>query len=193
VLDLVKQIQDERAALEETENLLVIAIALRAKRDRGVDATTIKLGGVVRATDKPMYAVLFPTLNPSQVTKLALDTQLQENRRIAKELGDLPEDHELRTQYETGLKEDIEALEKADAAVDQAEVALALARSKVRQFKMRLDKERLGVHGKLLQLLGDKKAADTFFRPVQSAPGEPEASGAETETAGDATVKPAEK
>jgi hypothetical protein len=174
VLALVDKLNAARAAFEEAENLLVIAYALRARRDRQVDAKTVELGGVARATDKQTYAVLFPSLNPSQVTKLALDEQLKENHRIAQELGSLPTDHELRKQYESGLKVDIQELEAADAGVDKADVALALARSKVRQFKMQLDKERLAVNAQLLQLLGDKKAADSFFRPVTSTPGEPE-------------------
>lgn len=172
VLDLFHHLQTERAAFEEAENMLVVAFALRSRRDRKVDAKTLAIGGVARATDKAVYGRLFPTANPTQVTKMALDRQLQENKRIAKELGDLPVDHPLRAQYAVGLDEDIAALEKADETVDEAEVSLALARSKVRQMKLHIDKQRLDVHAKLLQLLGDKKAADSFFRPSATTPGE---------------------
>ncbi len=177
VLDLVHQLQTERGVFEEAENLLVVAFALRARRDRQVDASTLEIGGVARATDKAMYARLFPTANPSQVTKMALDRQLKENKRIATELGALPDEHPLRTQYAAGLAADIDALEKSDGAVDAAEVTLSLARSKVRQIKIQIDKARLDVHAKLLQVLGDKKAADSFFRPSASAPGEAEPEG----------------
>ncbi|MDI3286907.1 hypothetical protein [Polyangium sp. 15x6] len=179
VLDVLQQLQTERAAFEEAENLLVVALALRARRDRKVDKKTLELGGVARATDKEVYALLFPNANPSQVTKMALDRQLKENKRIADELGALPDGHPLRAQYEVGLKEDIDALEKADAAVDTAEVSLSLARSKLRQLKLHIDKRRLDVHAKLLQILGDKKAADSFFRPSTTAPGEAAEAGEE--------------
>ena len=172
VLDLFNQLQAERAAFEEAENMLVVALALRARRDRKVDAKTVALGGVARATDKAVYGRLFSTASPTEVTKMALDRQLQENKRIAKELSALPVDHPHRAQYAEGLDADIEALEKADAAVDDAEVSLSLARSKVRQVKLHIDKQRLDVHAKLLQILADKKAADSYFRPGASAPGE---------------------
>ena len=68
------------------------------------------------------------------------------------------------------LVAEIAALETADAAVNEADVALALARSKVRQLKLQLDKDRLGIHALLLGILGDKKAADSFFRRYVRGP-----------------------
>jgi hypothetical protein len=69
--------------------------------------------------------------------------------------------------------------------VDQADVALALARSKVRQLKLQLDKDRLGIHAQLVGILGDKKAADTYFRPAATEPGTKDAG-----TPGDAANAP---
>jgi len=172
VLTLLENLKQERESYEDAENLLVIAYALRARRDRVVDATTIKVGGIARATDKATYAILFPTLNPSQITKLGISEQLQQNKRIAAELTALPEAHPLRKGYEADLNKDIVALEKADEGVDEAEVALALVRSKVRQFKIGVDKERLMIHASLVKIFSDKKAADLYFRPATTAPGE---------------------
>lgn len=185
VLGFIAKLKAERSDFEDTENAWMVALALRTRRDTQVDATTVELGGVARATDKAAYAILFPTLNPSQVTKLALADQLKENHRIQKELDALPVDHALRKQYGADLLAEIAALETADAAVDGADVALALARSKVRQLKLQLDKDRLGIHAQLLGILGDKKAADSFFRPASTEPGEKEAA-----PAGDATNPP---
>lgn len=181
VLGFITKLKAERSDLEETENAWMVALALRTRRDNQVDATTVELGGIARVTDKETYAILFPRLNPSQITKLALDEQLQENRRIQKELEALPADHELRLEYGAEFLAEIEALEKADKAVDEADIALALARSKVRQLKLQLDKDRLGIHALLVGILGNKKAADSFFRPASTEPGNKEAA-----TTGDA-------
>jgi len=178
----LQNIKNEREALEEAEDTLVIALALRAKRDRDVDAKTIELGGVARATDKELYAALFPKLNPSQTTKLALDEQLLENKRIQQELAALPEEHELRKAYSQDLADDINALEKADTTVDEATTALALARSKVRKFKLALDKFRAHVHADLTKFLGDKKQADALYRPASVSPGEAASEPAKPET-----------
>ena len=174
VLGFITKLKAARNDFEDTENAWMVALALRTRCDNQVDATTIELGGVARATDKAAYAVLFPTLNPSQVTKLALADQLQENYRIQKELDALPADHELRQQYSAELLAEIGVLENADKAVDEAEVALALARSKVRQLKLQLDKDRLGIYAQLVSILGDKKAADSYFRPASTEPGNKE-------------------
>jgi len=96
---------------------------------------------------------------------------LKENHRIPKELEALPTDYDLRQQYGAELLAEIKALENTDKAVDEADVALALARSKVRQLKLQLDKDRLGIHAQLVGILGDKKAADSFFRPAATEPG----------------------
>jgi hypothetical protein len=185
VLGFITKLKTERSDLEDTENAWMVALALRTRRDNQVDTTTVELGGVARATDKETYAVLFPTFNPSQITKLSLAEQLQENHRIQKELEALPTDHDLRQEYGAELLEEIEALENADKAVDQADVALALARSKVRQLKLQLDKDRLGIHAQLVGILGDKKAADTYFRPAATEPGTKDAG-----TPGDAANAP---
>ncbi len=171
VLGFITKLKAERSDLEDAENAWMVALALRARRDNQVDLTTVEIGGVARVTDKETYSVLFPRLNPSQVTKLALDEQLQENRRIQKELEALPADHELRHEYGAEFLAEIEALENADKAVDEADIALALARSKVRQLKLQLDKDRLGIHGILVGILGNKKAADGYFRPATTEPG----------------------
>lgn len=181
VLALVNLVQGERDTVEEAENLLVVAYALRTRGDKRVDATTLAIGGVARAVHKPVYAILFPTSNPTEVTKMALDKQLQENKRIAKELGALPADHELRVQYHVGFVTDIAALEKADDDVEAAELSLAFARSKARQLKLQIDKDRLSIYAKLIQILGDKKAADAFFRPSTTTPGGDEADEAPAE------------
>lgn len=171
VLGLITKLKAERSDFEDVENAWMVALALRTRRDNQVDAMTVELGGVARATDKAAYAILFPTLNPSQVTKLALADQLKENHRIQKELEGFPADHDLRKEYGADFLAEIAALEHADAVVDEADVALALARSKVRQLKLQLDKDRLGIHAQLVGILGDKKAADSFFRPASTEPG----------------------
>ncbi len=175
VLGFITKLKAERSDLEDTENAWMVALALRARRDNQVDATTVELGGVARATDKEAYGILFPRLNPSQITKLALADQLTENHRIQKELEALPADNELRQEYGAELLAEITALENADKAVDEADVAIALARSKVRQLKLQLDKDRLGIHAQLVGILGNKKAADSFYRPASTEPGDKEA------------------
>ena len=57
--------------------------------------------------------------------------------------------------------------------MDEADVALA--RSKVGQLKLPLDKDRLGLHVQLVGILGDKKAAGSFFRAGTTESGNKEA------------------
>ncbi|UQA55740.1 hypothetical protein [Polyangium aurulentum] len=166
------QLDAERAAFEDDEDQAVIATALLHKRDRKRDRVVVELGGVARATAREVYAGLFPKHNPSQTAKLGFDAESMEIVRILGELGSLHADHPLRGAYEKDLQGAQVQLEQAKAKADQADTALALRRTHIERFKLKLDQLRLETHGKLLVLLKDKAEAESFFRPTTAAPSE---------------------
>ena len=72
VEDFIKQITVERAAFEQAEDEWIVKNALLLKTDKHRDGVLIQAGGVARATDKELYATLFPTYNPSQTARLGV-------------------------------------------------------------------------------------------------------------------------
>lgn len=179
VADLAQPIQSaldqlaaERAAFEEDEDEAVIATALLNKRDRKRDRLVVELGGVARATAREVYAGLFPKHNPSQTAKLGFDAESVEIVRILGELGSLDADHPLRGAYETNLQGAQAELDQAKTKSDEAGSTLALRRTHVERFKMKLDQLRLETHARLIVLLKDKAEAESFFRPTNVAPSE---------------------
>src|SRR5690348_10320351 len=66
VQTMLLSLNEERAALEKAEDDLVFAIALLRKRDRDRDAVLVEAGGVARARDKEVYAILFGDRNPTE-------------------------------------------------------------------------------------------------------------------------------
>lgn len=167
---LLTELRQHRSELEQTEEFLIFNIALRKRRDHRTDKRVSAIGGTARAAFPADYSVLFPTLSPSKVNRLALDEQLTENERIFAELSARPVNHPLRLAYEADFKNDIQALKQADTNTDAAELALTLARSKVRQFKIKADSSRVKIHGEILAITGDKKEADSFFRETSDVP-----------------------
>jgi hypothetical protein len=172
--DLLVEIRDERALFEQAEDKAVVTGAKRGRKDRNVDARVVMLGGVARVVDKDLYGRLFATQAPSDINKLALEKQILENKRLIGELGALPADHPVRVGYEAALSGDLTELQSAITDENNADVELKLARSRMRQFKVKLDTARIMTHGKLQTILGSRKEADSFFRRTTAAPGEKE-------------------
>lgn len=166
----IATLKEERDALEQAEDAAVIAAALLHKKDDRRDDVLIEMGGMARAVDKQVYAILFKK-SPSVTARLGVKEESAHIQRILGELAKLPADHILRTEYEQGLMEAEAAVKDAGTQADQAVTALALQRSQLARFKLETDRVRLEVHGKLVALLKDKAEAEDFFRPTTSSPG----------------------
>jgi hypothetical protein len=165
-----------RAALEQAEDMVIVASALVNKRDKRRDKLLIQTGALSRVSDKAVYATLFPKHNPSATGRLKIDAESAEISRILGELAKLPADHLVRVTYEKGLGDAEKALREAAGQSDDAVTALALQRSEMGRLKLEVDQQRLKTHGQLLTLLTDKAEADSFYRPTTSSPGEDESS-----------------
>jgi hypothetical protein len=185
VESLLAETRAERDLLEHAEDGSVLASARKGKRDGALDVLVVEFGGVARATDKAAYGTLFPRHSPTKTARLALVDEVREMERILGELAALDGGHALRLEYEAPLTSALVTLKAAMADSAQADTALALGRSRMERFKLRLDQSRVEVHGKLLSILKDKGAADAFFRVSNKAP------GAETETETETEEPPA--
>lgn len=166
VASCLDELYQERDAFETVENTVVIARAVRKKRDKGVDVTLVDLGSRSRVKNKKLNERLFPSLSPSDTGSLPLDKQMVENERILLELKGLEAGHPIRVEYETVLENGIEKVKGAIAGANDAEVNLKMGRAKLRTFKTKADRLRLDVHAKLVLITGDKKVADSYFRPA---------------------------
>lgn len=175
VESLISELRAERDAHEATEDSMVVMTARKARRDEGLDSTLKRYGGVARATDKDLYKASFPRHNPTETARMALDEEVLEVARILGELESQPVDHPVRVEYEGALRADHEAVKAAINDANKAGTALALSRSRVERFKLRMDKARVEVHGRLLSILKDKAQASAFFRSTVKAPGSEEA------------------
>lgn len=165
------EIRSEREAHEAAEDTAIIMAARRGKRDASLDSLLIRFGGVARVSDKGLYGAAFDRYNPSETARLALNDEVKEVDRILGELRALPADNPLRMEYEPALDAAHSAVKAAIGAADQADTALALSRSRVERFKVKLDQLRLETHGRLLAILKSKAAAEAFFRSTTKAPG----------------------
>lgn len=168
---LIEEIRAERELIEAAEDQAVLGAARAVKRDGALDAVLLRFGGVARAVDKDLYGTLFPRLNPSKTARLGMADEVQELERILGELAVLPADHPLRVEYQAPLTAAVAAVKQALGESSQARVALAVARSRLERFKLRVDEARVEAHGRLLSILKDKAAADAFFRSTTKAPG----------------------
>ncbi|EYF08427.1 hypothetical protein [Chondromyces apiculatus] len=168
---LLQQMRDEREAFELAEDAAVVARARRARRGVTLDRVLIAMGGVARATDRALYAALFPRRNPSKTARLAPAEELQEVARMLGELDVRPAEHPVRVAYQARLAAAQAALRAALEDEAEADTQLALARMRRVRFKRSLDEARLVVHGRLLALLRDKAEAGAFFRPTTKPPG----------------------
>lgn len=185
------EIRSEREAHEAVEDTSIITAARRGKRDASLDSLLIRFGGVARVSDKGLYDAAFNKYNPTETARLALADEVKEVGRILGEIRALPADNPLRLEYEPALDAALEAVKDAIEAADDATTALALSRSRLERFKLRMDELRLETHGRLLAILKSKAAVDAFFRSTTKAPGtetdeesEPEEPTGEAATAG---------
>lgn len=170
---LLAELKVERDALEEAEDALLVATAVRNRRDRARDVVLLEAGGVARASNKEVYDRLFPQRSPSRTARLPLQEESAEVQRILGELGKLAADDPIRAAYEAELEAAESALAAAGSDAGEAATALALQRSELDRFKLKADQTRLSTFGKLAAFLKDKAEADTFFRAMSTSP-EPE-------------------
>ncbi len=161
---VIARLASERTELEAAEDASVVMSARRSRSDDVLDRKIVSFGGQIRAVDKRLYGALFPRLSPAQVARAAVDREIAEVERILGEIARLGEDHPVQVEHEASLREALTALRAALAASDEVDVGLALARSKVDQFRAEADRVRVAVHGKLQGLLASKAEADEFFR-----------------------------
>jgi len=169
---LLVTLKAERGAFEDAEDATVVATALLQKKDRHRDAVLTEAGGVARASDKVVYGILFPQLSPSATARLGIAEESAQIARILGELAKLPDDHPLRTEYQSELVAAEAAVKAAGDQSGEAATALALQRSQLDRFKLECDQGRLTAHGQLVTLLKSKAEADTFFRPNTTSPAE---------------------
>jgi hypothetical protein len=166
---LVEECRAERDLLERALDASTVMTARKVRSDSAVDKMVLTFGGVARSVAPRVYELFFSSLTPSAVARASIEREVVEVKRMLGEFARLPEDDGLRRGYEGSLRGALASLEAALAAQENANVALTLARSRVAQFKMRCDRERTVLHGKLVALLGDKKLADEYFRPAKES------------------------
>jgi hypothetical protein len=159
------ELEVRRLAFQQAQSAAIVTGALVDKRDQGRDRLILKMGGVARATDRPLYQQLFPKRSPSKIARLGIDAQSVEMLRILGELKKLAAAHPFRVTYEPQLQAAQLSLANAKTQDNDAELALTLERSNVLQYKIAADKLRLETHGKLVALLVDRAEADAFFQP----------------------------
>lgn len=167
---ILTELRNERASLEQAEEILVTHQALLGARDDRTDDRTVELGGIARTRHKDIYQLLFPDLSPSKIGEIAIAKQLKENERVLGILQSLDPSHPLRLDYESDLSTDIAKLKDAVASVNQADTALQLAQVRIRQLKANIDTLRVQTHGELLNIFGNKDDAERFFRKSRSVP-----------------------
>ena len=167
---IVDEIRAERELYERAEEAEIVASAVRGQRDFKLDRMIITFGGIARVIAGSIYKRFFGRLSPSRVAKLALDDEVLECKRILGEFEATPADEPLRVAHEASIREGLAQLELAMTAEDNADVALTVARSRLRTFKERVDAQRLALYAEILRLVGDKDDADSFFRPTTAAP-----------------------
>lgn len=167
---MLDEIRSERDNYERAEEADVVASAVRGRADFSLDRTIITFGGVARVIAEAVYKRFFGRLSPSRVAKLALDDEVLECKRILGEFDATPADEPLRVAHEASIREGLAQLELAMTAEDNTDVALTVARSRLRTFKERVDAQRLSLYAEILRLVGDKDDADSFFRPTTAAP-----------------------
>lgn len=167
---LLDEVRSERDNYERAEEADIVASAVRGRADFALDRTIITFGGVARVIADVVYKRFFGRLSPSRIAKLALDDEMLECKRIIGELEVMPADHALRVAHEPSIREGIAQLEVAMTAEEGTDVALSVARSRLRTFKERADAQRLEIFGDLLKIVRDKDVADSYFRPTTAAP-----------------------
>jgi hypothetical protein len=140
----------------------------------------VTLGGVARSVAPEVYRRLFGRLSPSAIGKAALETEITEVQRLLGELAALPEGNEIRAGHEEGVRNALASLRAANEAAREADVALALARSRASGFKLHLDRQRVEIFGRLVSLTGEKQLADSYFRPTTRSPAKDEEGGGDT-------------
>lgn len=167
----IAELAEERAQLEAAEDQVIVGAALLNKADKDRDDVLLKAGGVARATDKQVYAMLFPKKSPSATARLPIDEESLEIARILAEMAKLPIEHPIRATYEQELTEAEAGVKAITPQTDAAATSLALRRSSRDRLKVKLDQLRLATYAKLVVLLKEKAEAEAFFRPTASAPG----------------------
>lgn len=170
VAAMVDELRVERDLYERAEEAEIVASAVRVRRDTKLDRTIIGFGGVARAIAENVYRIFFGRLSPSRIAKSGLDEQIREVKTLLGQFTNLPEDDPLRVAHEPAITQALADLEAAKAAEEQADVALTVAKTRLVTFKARLDRQRVEIYGKLVDILGDKSLADTYFRQTRSTP-----------------------
>lgn len=165
----ISQLRAERDLFETAEDAAVVVTARKGRRDTALDRLVVTFGGHVRAVSPTLYSVFFRAITPTAIARAALQTEVLHVQRIIGELDALPADHAQRS-YAPAFRTSLEALVLADQASQEADVSLALARSRLQQFKLATDRLRVEIFGELQTLLGSKEEADSFFRRSSSAP-----------------------
>jgi hypothetical protein len=166
---LLEQLRAERDVFERAQDAAVVTSARQGRRDSSLDRLVVTFGGVTRALSPKLYDVFFGALSPSGVARAKTSREIAEVQRILGELARLEPADPLRT-YESPLRAALASLQAADTASEQTDTALSLARSRLVQFKLRVDRVRVETHGKLLVLHGDKSLAEEYFRKSTRAP-----------------------
>jgi hypothetical protein len=178
---LLTRLGEEREAIETAQEASVVMSAELGRRDAALDRQVLTFGGQVRAVNRELYERLFPRLSPTKTAHLGIAKEIAEVERILGELARAPSDDPVRAAHEGPLRAALETLSAAQGQRDDVDVALALARSRLSQFRAEVDRARVSVHGQLQSLLGSRSEADAFFRRSSARAEEPEAEYAEVD------------
>lgn len=168
---LIEQLRAERDVFERAQDASVVATARQGRRDATLDRLVVTFGGVTRAVSPRLYEVFFGAISPSGVARASAQREVAEVERILGELTRLDASDPQRA-YEPSLRSALTALKAAAEASEQTDTALTLARSRLVQFKLRVDRVRTETFGRLVVALGDRKLADEYFRQSNRAPEE---------------------
>ncbi|MBL8679539.1 MAG: hypothetical protein JNK05_10255 [Myxococcales bacterium] len=170
---LIEQLRTERDVYERAQDAAVVTTARQGRRDATLDRLVVTFGGVARSVSPRLYDVFFAALSPSGVARAKTSREIAEVQRILGELARLDASDPLKA-YEAPLRSALSALQASDTASEQTDTALALARSRLVQFKLRVDRVRVETHGKLQVVHGDRKLASEYFRSTTRTPEEDE-------------------
>jgi hypothetical protein len=173
-VDLATDTQKELASLkagrdsiERAEELEVIATAVIAGRDATLDDLVKTCAAHVRAHDPDQYDDLFPKA-PSRVTELGYREEIKVVQTLVAQLGTLEDDDPVRVQFVPQLTSAAGVLEGALNDKDVVLRNVAVLRLGLVSARAKASVLRTRIYGELVKRMGDKKAADKFFRPSSS-------------------------
>lgn len=142
-------------------------MATRTHSESQLTRIVVTLGGETRAANKGLYEVLFPHLSPTKTAHAAIDRRVAESRRIEGQLTRLADDHPVRVAHLAEVDVTLAALTAAKGHQEEVDVTLALARSRLTEFKYAVDTLRTSIHGRLVTITTVAGRSRHLLPPVE--------------------------